>query len=289
MVNEFPELQGIAGRHYAIAQGESVDIAAAVDEIYMPRNASDDIAPSKLGQVLAIAERLDTLAGGFAAGLKPTGNKDPFALRRNALGLARTLLEGSHDVLPNEWFERAWALQPSHVADVHPFDVTQFLYDRLRAYFAEKGSTPQQFESVMNVVHESLPDFAARLAAVKEFSSSSDADALSAANKRIRNILRKSENDIAATVNTGLFSEAAETALNDALQSALNDIRAPLAARDYATVLSRLAQLRAPVDAFFNDVMVNAEDPAVRGNRLALLNALAGALGSVAAIEHLSV
>ncbi|QIK82068.1 glycine--tRNA ligase subunit beta [Lysobacter sp. HDW10] len=289
MVNEFPELQGIAGRHYAIAQGESADIAAAVDEIYMPRNASDDIAPSKLGQVLAIAERLDTLAGGFAAGLKPTGNKDPFALRRNALGLARTLLEGSHDVLPNEWFERAWALQPSHVADVHPFDVTQFLYDRLRAYFAEKGNTPQQFESVMNVVHESLPDFAARLAAVKEFSSSSDAEALSAANKRIRNILRKSENDIAATVNTGLFSEVAESTLNDALQSALNDIRAPLAARDYATVLSRLAQLRAPVDAFFNDVMVNAEDPAVRGNRLALLNALAGALGSVAAIEHLSV
>lgn len=289
MVNEFPELQGIAGRHYATAQGEPADVAAAVDEIYMPRNAADGIAPSKLGQVLAIAERLDTLAGGFAAGLKPTGNKDPFALRRNALGLARTLLEGGHDLLPNEWLERAWALQPTHVADVHPFDVTQFLYERLRAYFAEKGATPQQFESVMNVVHASLPDFSARLDAVKAFAQSADAEALAAANKRIRNILRKSETDIAPRVDAGLFTEAAETTLNDALQSALDDTRAPLAARDYATVLSRLAQLRAPVDAFFNDVMVNAEDPAVRGNRLALLNALATALGSVAAIEHLSV
>ncbi|QYR53161.1 glycine--tRNA ligase subunit beta [Lysobacter soyae] len=289
MVNEFPELQGIAGRHYAAAQGETGDIAAALDEIYMPRNAADDIAPSKLGQTLAIAERFDTLAGGFAAGLKPTGNKDPFALRRNALGLARTLLEGGHDLLPNEWFERAWALQPSHVADVHPFDVTQFLYDRLRAYFAEKGATPQQFESVMNVVHDSLPDFAARLDAVKGFARSADAEALAAANKRIRNILRKSEADIAAKIDTALLVEPAEHALHAALQSTLYDTRAALAARDYSAVLSRLAQLRAPVDTFFNDVMVNADDVAVRGNRLALLNALAGALGSVAAIEHLSV
>ena len=185
--------------------------------------------------------------------------------------------------------ERAWALQPAHVADVHPFDVTQFLYDRLRAYFAEKGATPQQFESVMNVVHDSLPDFAARLDAVKGFARSADAEALAAANKRIRNILRKSEADIAAKIDTALLVEPAEQALHAALQSTLEDTREALAARDYSAVLSRLAQLRAPVDTFFNDVMVNADDAAVRGNRLALLNALAGALGSVAAIEYLSV
>jgi glycyl-tRNA synthetase beta chain len=297
MVGEFPELQGIAGRYYALHDAALADVgdvaryelAQALDEIYMPRFAGDAIATSKLGQVLAIAERLDTLAGGFVAGLRPTGNKDPFALRRNALGLARTLLEGGHDVVLHELVERAVALQPVQAADAGAYDVTNFVYDRLRGYYADRGITPQQFDAVLNAVHESLPDFDARLHAIRDFATLPEAQALAAANKRIRNILRKAEGDVPATLDAARYVDDAERALAAAVEAAIVETDPMLERRDYAGTLARLAQLRPAVDTFFDNVMVNVDDDAVRRNRLALLQRLADRLGSVAAIEHLSI
>jgi len=297
MVGEFPELQGIAGRYYALRDDALSDVedtaryelAQSLDEIYMPRFAGDAIAPSTLGQVLAIAERLDTLAGGFAAGLRPTGNKDPFALRRNALGLARTLLEGRHDIVLHELVERAVALQPTQAPDLSAYDVTNFVYDRLRGYYADRGVTPQQFDAVLNAVHESLPDFDARLNAIGDFVKLPEAEALAAANKRIRNILRKAEGEVGTTLDPSLYTEDAERELAAAVDAAIADTDPLLDARDYAGTLARLARLRPAVDTFFDKVMVNVEDMAVRRNRLALLQRLADRLGSVAAIEYLSI
>jgi glycyl-tRNA synthetase beta chain len=289
LVGEFPELQGIAGRYYAAVESEPLEIAHAIDEAYMPRFAGDAIAPSKLGQVVAIAERLDTLAGGFAAGLKPTGNKDPFALRRNALGLARTLLEGGHDLLLHDLVERALSLQPAKHADVGSYDITRFVYDRLRGYYADRGVASVQFDAVENVAHDSLPDFDHRLNAIAEFAKLPEAEALAAANKRIRNILKKVEGDVPSHVDPAKFTEAAERELGEAVDSAIADTDPLLASRDYVAVLGRLARLRPQVDAFFDGVMVNVDDASVRNNRLALLKRLSDRLGSVAAIEYLSM
>ena len=322
LVNEFPELQGIAGRYYAAVAGEPAALANAIDEAYMPRFAGDAIAPSKLGQVLAIAERLDTLAGGFAAGLKPTGNKDPFALRRNALGLARTVIEANVDLDLPKLLSVACSSTVRHVAfakldkkeqaadqarakgadvgfqvgeaydaaagSAEARELYDFILDRLRSYYAERGVPVQQFEAVAALRPASLLDFDRRLVAIGEFATLPEAEALAAANKRIRNILKKAEGAIPATVDPALFAEAAERELAGAVDAAVADTDTSLAQRDYVAVLGRLARLRPQVDAFFDKVMVNVEDPAVRGNRLALLQRLADRLGSVAAIEHLS-
>ncbi|MGY0800104.1 glycine--tRNA ligase subunit beta [Lysobacter sp. A286] len=289
LVGEFPELQGIAGRYYAAVENEPVEVAHAIDEAYMPRFSGDAIAPSKLGQVLAIAERLDTLAGGFVAGLKPTGNKDPFALRRNALSLARTLLEGGHDLLLHELVERAIAAQPLQNPDIGSFDVTAFVYDRLRGYYADQGISVQQFEAVAHVAHDSLLDFDHRLKAIGAFAALPEAAALAAANKRSRNILKKVEGPVPDIVDTSLFCEPAERELAEAVDAAIADTDPLLEQDDYVAVLGRLARLRPQVDAFFEQVMVNADDEKVRNNRLALLKRLSDRLGSVAAIEYLSI
>lgn len=301
MVNEFPELQGIAGRYYAMRDASLDDLSAderkqladAIDEAYMPRFAGDAIAPSKLGQVLAIAERLYTLAGGFAAGLKPTGNKDPFSLRRNALGLARTVIESAVNLDTMRMVSNARdsvgpipAEKGAAFADVG--ELFDFIVDRLRAYYADQGTTPQQFESVAALKPASLLDFDRRLKAIGEFVKLPEAEALAAANKRIRNILKKADGAIPATVNPALFAEDAESALHAVVEQAIADTDPLLANRDYVAALGRLARLRPEVDTFFDKVMVNADDPAIRGNRLALLQRLADRLGSVAAIEHLS-
>ena len=309
LVNEFPELQGIAGRYYAAAKGEAPEVAAAIDEAYMPRFSGDAIAPSKLGQVLAIAERLDTLAGGFAAGLKPTGNKDPFALRRNALGLARTLIEGGFDHDLQRCLESGRHRRPRDVRvhsahampsadesmrrkdpfDVDAIEIYDFIVDRLRGYYADQGIPPAAIRIRRSTSrHASLPDFDRRLKAIGEFAKLPEAEALAAANKRIRNILRKVEGAIPTGVDPALFTEAAERDLSDAVEQAIADTDEALKSRDYVAVLGRLARLRPQVDAFFDAVMVNVDDVAVRNNRLALLQRLADRLGSVAAIEHLS-
>ncbi|HEY2344878.1 MAG TPA: glycine--tRNA ligase subunit beta [Xanthomonadaceae bacterium] len=322
MVNEFPELQGIAGRYYASAEGETGDIADAIDHAYMPRFAGDEIAPSKLGQVLAIAERLDTLAGGFAAGLKPTGNKDPFALRRNALGLARTIIEGQLDLDLNVVLSRSQdvinfihaghqiekqdavlkALNDLWYSD-EPLqreafkslaqssqlpELQDFVFDRLRGYYADQGYVSAQFDAVTELKPASLLDFDRRLKAIGEFAALSEAPALAAANKRIRNILKKSADAIPSMIEASLFDNDAERALHAAVDSAIADTDPLLADRDYVGVLRRLAMLRPQVDAFFDGVMVNVEDVRVRGNRLALLKRLADRFGSVAEIALLA-
>ena len=303
MVNEFPELQGIAGRYYAMSDAGLAElpaearaaVAVALDEVYAPRFAGDAIAASRLGQVLALAERLDTLAGGFAAGLKPSGNKDPFALRRNALGLARTLIEGGLDLNLVGLIDAAVVLQPEAVApsadrntETIRIDLYDFILDRLRSYFADRGVGAALFDAVAATKPVSLADFAERLAALQRFAELPEAAALAAANKRARNILRKVEGVLPEAIDASKLVEPAERELHDALVAALADTDASLAARDYVAVLSRLAALRAPVDAFFDTVMVMADDPAIRDNRLALLKALADRFAAVAAIEQLA-
>ena len=288
MVNEFPELQGIAGRHYAVAGGESPAVALAIDEAYQPRFAADDIALSPLGKVLAIAERLDTLAGGFAAGLKPTGNKDPFALRRNALGLARTIIESGFDLdLPVLLATANTGLSTRNVqADAG--ELYDFILDRLKGYYADKGVPATHFNAVAELKPASLYDFDRRIDAIGTFAQLPEAEALAAANKRIRNILRKAEGEIPGMIDPALLREPAESELAEAVTTAIDDSNASLHRKDYVAVLARLARLRPQVDAFFDKVMVNADDAALRGNRLALLRTLGDRLGSVAAIEHLS-
>ena len=303
MVGEFPELQGIAGRYYAAAAGEPAEVANAIDEAYQPRFAGDAIAPSKLGQVLAIAERLDTLAGGFAAGLKPTGNKDPFALRRSGLGLARTIIEAGFDLdlpalidaaLDRVSINMALVAKRSGsapVADLDPAlagELRDFILDRLRGYYADRNVPGTQFDAVADVRPASLLDFDRRLKAIAEFARLREAASLAAANKRIRNLLKKVEGDIPDTVDAAALSDPAEVRLHDELVSALADTAPMLAERDYVGTLKRLAALQLPVDAFFRDVMVMADDPAVRDNRLALLRQIADRFAAVAAVEQLS-
>ncbi|HET6913951.1 MAG TPA: glycine--tRNA ligase subunit beta [Rhodanobacteraceae bacterium] len=309
MVGEFPELQGVMGRHYAAAQGEREDVADALDQFYRPRNAGDGIAQGVMAQALSVADKLDTLAGIFAVGLKPSGNKDPFALRRAALGLARTLIEGGLDldldVLLRDALEQIPTLPSpsgrgaggegtklvrsaeSSRAELAA-ELRAFILDRLRGYYAEQGYTPGQFAAVAAVEPASLVDFDRRLRAVAAFAKRAEAESLAAANKRVANILRKEGVDIreagARAIDESLLQESAERTLWQALQSAQSETRS---ASDYEGTLARLAQLQAPVDAFFDGVLVMAEDAALRGNRLALLARIKARFDAIADIALL--
>lgn len=328
LVNEFPELQGVAGRYYATQDAALADlphddrlaVANAIDEAYRPRFAGDDIALSPLGKVLAIAERLDTLAGGFAAGLKPTGNKDPFALRRNALGLARTIIESGVDLDVRDLLYRAreaamFAMSdvvlrtkaraadtaraqgvdaPTVHGNIRSIDFAEleniydFILDRLRGYYADKNVPAQHFNAVAALRPASLYDFDRRIDAIGTFAALPEAEALAAANKRIANILKKADGEIPAMVDPALLHEPAESALAEAVEAVYAETNHALAHGDYVDALAHLARLRPRVDAFFDGVMVNVDDAALRNNRLALLKRLSERLGSVAAIEHLS-
>ena len=293
MVGEFPELQGIMGRTYALAQGEPIAVAQALDEFYAPRFAGDDIAKGSVGQALAIAEKLDTLAGMFAIGQKPSGNKDPFSLRRTALGLARTLIEAELDLdldaLVRDAIDRARIdAERLHAASKAkpeaPFDARvaaselyQFILERLRGYYADQGIRSEVFDAVAVLKPTSLLDFDRRLRAVFAFSQLPEAASLAAANKRIGNILRQAQEKgivVAHDVDVSALEAGAETDLKNALDSAYADFTPLAERREYVAVLSRLASLRAPVDAFFESVMVMADDTAKRQNRLNMLNVL---------------
>jgi glycyl-tRNA synthetase beta chain len=309
MVGEFPELQGVMGRCYAAAHGEPAEVAAALDEVYAPRFAGDAIAAGKVGQVLAVAERLDTLAGIFAVGLKPSGNKDPFALRRAALGLARTLIEGGLALDLTAQIDEALAQLPeAALAAGLPkpkkdgpapaldagarraalgAELYEFILDRLRGYYAEQGIAAEAFEAVRALAPADLTDFDQRLRAVVAFAALPEAQALAAANKRIGNILRQAGAPAAGTVDAALLEAGAEQELAAALAAAQADGAPLVAARDYVGLLKRLAQLRAPVDRYFDAVMVMADDAAVRANRLALLGNLRSLFLRVADISLL--
>jgi glycyl-tRNA synthetase beta chain len=289
MVGEFPELQGVMGRYYATANGESADAAQALDEFYRPRFAGDAIADGKIAQVLAIAERVDTLAGIFAVGQKPSGNKDPFALRRAALGLARTLIEGGFDLdleaLLREAVELLPEITPAKSAKaeiVAPADAKQklvdelreFIYERLRGYYVDQGFGNDQFDAVRAVEPETLLDFDRRLRAVAEFAKLPEAAALAAANKRIGNILRQAGGVAGGKIDAALLDEGAETELHRQVEMATLATDPLRQGNRYVDMLRTLAALRAPVDRYFDEVMVMVEDPAKRHNRLVLLAGL---------------
>ena len=293
MVGEFPELQGVMGRYYASANGEAADVALAVDEFYRPRFAGDGIASGKVGQVLAIAERIDTLCGIFAVGMKPSGNKDPFALRRAALGLARTLIESGLALELPPLLQEALAQLPEAALvaglpkgkdgkppqlDAGPrrheiaAELYEFVLDRLRGYYADAGIAGDRFEAVRALDPADLGDFDARIRAVDAFARLPEAEALAAANKRIANILRQAQSSVgAAGVDSALLAAGAEAQLHQALIAAQAAAEPLIQGRDYVALLKQLAQLRTTVDAFFTDVMVMADDPDVRANRLQLL------------------
>ncbi|MDD1617943.1 MAG: glycine--tRNA ligase subunit beta [Methylococcaceae bacterium] len=290
MVGEFGNLQGIMGRYYALADNEPKELALALEEQYFPKQSGSPTASSTTGQILAIAEKIDTLVGIFAVGLIPTGDKDPYALRRATLGILRTIIENKLNINIIELTEFADVqIKPiaSHVGSgdkmyatgyvgntppVTSDRVIDFIFERLRGYCLDHGYTADEFDAVIAVKPPEPLDFIQRLKAVKAFRQLPEAEGLAAANKRIRNILKKSDTQPAASV--GALLEAQEKQLLQAALQSAEDIQPLLAQRNYQATLNRLAGLRNDVDAFFDHVMVMTDDLELRANRLALLNML---------------
>ena len=290
MVGEFPELQGIMGSYYALADGYTAEFASAMEDHYKPRFAGDTLPRYPVGTVVALADKLETLVGLFGIGQIPTGDKDPFALRRHALGVIRMLAEGDLPLTLNKLLESA-AASFTQVASDFCFAsnaLADFIYDRLAGSLREQGYSAQEVDAVVSQRPQRLGDIPKRLAAVRAFAALPEAEALAAANKRVGNILKKVEGGVAAKIDNALLKEAAEVALGQALAEVKPAADAAFAKGDYAASLQSLAALKAPVDTFFNDVMVNAEDPALRANRLGLLATLHLAMNQVADISKLS-
>jgi glycyl-tRNA synthetase beta chain len=298
MVGEFPELQGTMGRYYALHDGETPAVAQAIAEHYQPRFAGDALPSSDLGTVVALADKLETLAGIWGIGAQPSGDRDPFALRRHALGVVRMLVErtASHPAdgacapslraLIDDAFA---ALSGVPAVQAAPDALHAFVVDRLRGWLRERGAPAADVDAVLAVDADRLDLLPARLDAIAAFRALPEADSLAAANKRIGNILRKADaGTVPAEPSAELFSEAPERALAAALAEVAPRAETRLAALDYAGALSLLASLRAPVDAFFDGVMVNVDDPAVRGNRLALLATLHRLMNRVADLSRLA-
>ncbi len=288
MVGEFPELQGIMGRYYALHDGLPGAVADAIEDHYKPRFAGDELPRNRVGTVLALADKLETLVGMFGIGQIPTGDKDPFALRRHALGIIRMLAEGGLALPLDELLATAGAAFAA-VAGFKPAEaaIADFIYERLSGNLREQGYSAQEVEAVLCQKPQQLADIRKRLAAVRAFAALPEAKALAAANKRVGNILKKAEGEVTAQVDTALLKEAAEAALHRALLAVAPQAEAAFATGDYTASLQALAALRAPVDAFFDGVMVNADDPALKTNRLGLLATLHQAMNRVADISRL--
>ncbi len=288
MVGEFPELQGIMGRYYARHDGEPETVAVALDELYMPRFAGDALPASPIGQALAIADRLDTLVGIFGIGQSPTGDKDPFALRRAALGVLRTIIECELPLdLEAALRAAAGGFAKGTLSGQVVAEVFDFMMERLRGYFIERGHAHDAFEAVLAQRPTRPADFAARVAAVGTFRELPEAESLAAANKRISNILRQAGGEVEGTVASERLVEPAERALDERVHALADEVAPLIAAAEYTGALKRLAALREPVDTFFDDVMVMAEDPALRANRLALLNRMRNLFLEVADLSQL--
>jgi glycyl-tRNA synthetase beta chain len=318
MVGEFPDLQGVMGSYYARADGEPEEVAEAIREHYLPRGAGDALPAHPVGTALAIADRLDTIAGIFAIGEKPTGNKDPFALRRAALGVQRILIEKHLELDLKQYIaqavaavradiERTRSAQPPPAAGAKPVptppaevvaqEIYDFLMERLRAYYLEGAGgtaapgrvavTTEMFDAVLTTRPASPADFDARLKALSTFLDLPEAASLTAANKRIANILKKAGETAPAQVDVRQLKEDAEVRLYDAMHSLRDAVAASTAQHEYARALGRLAQLRPAVDAFFENVMVMDENAELRANRLALLAQLRGLFAGVADLSRL--
>jgi glycyl-tRNA synthetase beta chain len=318
MVGEFPELQGIMGGYYALNDKETPEVAAAIEDHYKPRFAGDELPRNQVGVVVALADKLETLLGMFGIGNLPTGDKDPFALRRHALGVIRMLVEKNLPVLLNQLLSDAlnemnkqfevpvkWALTggnslggesfvgggsrinlnfPSQVAS----DLAVFIYDRFAGFLREQGYSAQEVDAVISLRPQKLAEVAQRLAAVRAFAALPEAPALAAANKRVGNILKKAETAPEAKINTALLQSGEEQGLADALKSVALRANAAWAAGQFEENLKALAALKDPVDAFFDKVMVNHDDPAIRANRLGLLATLHQAMNRVADLSKLA-
>ena len=313
MVGEFPELQGTMGKYYALNDDLPEDIAFAIEDHYKPRFAGDELPRNRVGAVVALADKLETLVGMFGIGNLPTGDKDPFALRRHALGVIRLITEGglalnldqvveiavrvSNAIERNGLSESApkaggstsfggaWSFR---MPDTTATLVCDFIYDRLAGSLREQGYSAQEVDAVLALKPQRLGDVAKRLSAVRAFAALPEAPALAAANKRVGNILKKAEGGVEAAIKPELLEEVAEKSLADALKTVGPKAEAAFASGDYAASLQALAALKAPVDAFFDGVMVNAEDPALRGNRLGLLATLHAAMNQVADLSRLA-
>ncbi|CAI8958879.1 glycine--tRNA ligase subunit beta [Pseudomonas donghuensis] len=288
MVGEFPEMQGVAGYYYALNDGEPQDVALALNEQYMPRGAGAELPSTLTGAAVAIADKLDTLVGIFGIGMLPTGSKDPYALRRAALGVLRILIEKQLDLDLNEAVNFAVTQFGAKVKAAGLAEqVLEFVFDRLRARYEDEGIDVATYLSVRALKPGSALDFDQRVQAVQAFRQLPEAAALAAVNKRVSNLLSKAEGAVATTVEPKYFDNANEFSLYSAIQQADQAVQPMAAARQYSESLARLAALREPVDAFFEAVMVNAEDAKVRANRYALLSRLRGLFLGVADISLL--
>jgi glycyl-tRNA synthetase beta chain len=289
MVGEFPELQGIMGTYYARHDGEPEEVALAASEHYQPRFAGDTLPTSNAGTAVALADKLETLIGIWGIGLQPTGDRDPFALRRHALGVLRMLIEKRLPLSLATLLADTAALFGDNAQFKDPrADVLAFLYDRLRGLLRERGYAPNEIEAVVAQQPDTLDNILERLQAVTAFAQLPEAEALAAANKRITNILKKNAEGAIGAVDSALLREAAEQALYAAMQTCQPEIDQAYARGDFTTTLTRLAQLRAGVDQFFDQVMVMDEDVRLRNNRIALLSALHQMMNRVADISKLA-
>ena len=286
MVGEFPSLQGVMGRYYAAADGETAAVALALEEQYFPKQSGGPTPAGTTGQILAIAEKTDTLAGIFSAGLIPTGDKDPYALRRATLGILRIIVENKLDLNIVALIDFAFG-QYTHSFDLEQTrsQVIEFVFERLKGYCLDRDFNADEFEAVLAVHPDKPLDFISRLQAVKAFRQLAEAESLASANKRIRNILRKSDTEPAQTIGT--LTEAEEIQLLTTAKKAEQDIQPLLEQRNYQAALNRLALLRNDVDAFFDNVMVMTDDPELRANRLGLLAMLADLFLQIADISKL--
>ena len=288
MVYEFTDLQGIMGRYYAMNDGEAQEVADALDEQYMPRFAGDKLPAGKTGQILSLADKLDTLLGIFAIGQKPTGEKDPFALRRAALGALRILIECKLDLDLKSLLSHAADGYGNQVDGKKAIDdVIGFMIDRLKVYYTSQNISVDVYDAVQALKPTRPIDFDRRVHAVNEFRKLDEAESLAAANKRIGNILRKVEGEMPSLIRIDLLQESAEKHLNEQLQKMSSDVTPQLEAGEYASALKRLAGLRDPIDEFFDQVMVMADDEALKHNRIALLSQLHGLFIKAADLSRL--
>jgi glycyl-tRNA synthetase beta chain len=287
MVGEFPELQGIMGGYYARHEGLRDGVAIAIEDHYKPRFAGDALPRNHTGTVVALADKLETLIGLFGIGQLPTGDKDPFALRRHALGVIRILVENKLPVQLPALIQAALPAFGELIQDPSQ-PLLNFFADRLAVSLREQGYSAQEVDAVLALSPARLGDVPRRLEAVRAFAALPEAASLAAANKRVGNILKKADGEVKPVVDTALLKEAAEAALYQALQAAAPVAQQAFEQGDYTASLKALAVLKAPVDAFFDGVMVNADDAALKANRLGLLATLHGAMNQVADLSRLA-
>ena len=289
MVLEFPELQGIAGGHYATHDGELAAVAEAIESHYYPRFAGDDLPPSPEATSVALADRLDTLVGIFGIGEPPTGSKDPFALRRASLAVIRMLIDLGRPLALDTLLQSACEQHAAELAPDTAEVVAQYILERLGSWYDDEDIHISVVRAALAAGSQDLYDVDLRVRALAAFAQSDTAEHLAAANKRVANILAKAENiDGVTPPDPKLFVEAAESVLYEAIKSSGDHLAPLLAERNYQSALDQLAQLRGPVDAFFDTVMVNAENPAERSNRLRLLGELRALFTQVADLALLS-